>query len=92
MEPTTLLYAKALSLQQLEDAVSADEAQQGPLTALGHTADKSAATFEFAMPPTAPLSLIRMLDGVEIVPPGKSRICSGFVWIGGNPGQVVAVR
>ena len=92
MEPTTRLYAKTLSLAQLETSVRNDENAKGPLQALGHTKDKSAATFKSDMAPDKDLDLVPMPDGTEIVPPGKTKICTGFVWIMSQPAQVMAVR
>ena len=87
--PTTLLYKASLTLDQLASEASTDEAAIGSLSALGHTATSSAATFTPGHVPADPFVLV---DAAAPAPDGKTKICDGYVWNAGHPAFIAAYR
>lgn len=85
---TTMLFEKSLSLQDLETEVAAYEKNVGPLTALGRTADQSAATYK---PGRRPKPAVELRAG-STAPEGYKAVCKGHVWILGQPQDVIAIR
>lgn len=85
---TTMLFAKTLSLDGLETEVAAYEKNIGPLIALGRTADESAATYK---PGRRPRPAVELRTG-STVPTGYKSVCTGHVWILGEPQDVIAIR
>jgi hypothetical protein len=93
MNPTTVLFPKSWSREKLEEKLQATETLNGPLSALGHTVDKTAATFEFAQVPEKPLKLLILApDGTATLPPDTVTVCRGTAWISGTEKRVEIVR
>ena len=89
---TTVLYNRTHSLTELTELISTDEAAIGFLVALGHTATKTAATFEMGFVPEDSISMAEYVDDAVNIPNGRAKICDGYVWVGNNPAKVVAYR
>lgn len=85
---TTMLFDKSLSLNALETQVAAYEKNVGPLTALGRTPDQSAATYK---PGRRPKPAVELRTG-STPPDGYNKVCTGHVWILGQPQDVIAIR
>jgi hypothetical protein len=88
MTDITILFAKKLSLKQLETEIGAFENLQGPLKALDRTDAKTAATYKLGRRPKPTVEL--MVAGP--VPAGFSKVCEGPVWILSQAQTVMAIR
>jgi hypothetical protein len=84
----TKLFDKGLALAGLQTQVAAYEKNIGPLTALGRTTDNSAATYKQGRRPKPAVEL----RAGSTVPDGYKKVCTGHVWILGEPQDVIAVR
>jgi hypothetical protein len=84
----TKLFDKNHDIARLATQIAAYEKRLGPLKALGRTTGKTAATYTIGRPPTPAVELVTG-NGA---PNGYDKICSGGVWISGQPQDVSAVR
>lgn len=90
MGQKTFTYPREFSLDDLSEAIAADEAGVGRLVALNRPFEGSVATFEYG--DGRPEKAVRLVPAAGGVPKGHAKVCEGQVWAGGQAQTVIAVR
>jgi hypothetical protein len=84
------LFDKQLSLATLQEQIGTTESLLGPLKALDHSPDKTAATYKVGARPK-PVVELRKKAG-NSVPDGYVKVCEGTVWILSQLQEIIAIR
>ena len=90
MGQKTFTYPREFSLDELSQAIAADEAGVGKLVALNRPFEGSVATFQSG--DGYPDKPVRLTPAAGGVPKGHAKVCEGQVWAGGQAETVIAVR